>query len=108
MGALIHTTQSGSGLSSSSSSQRLRGRGPPTTVEGVVTEIIRVFVDAAPHVPEHRRLPLFSHLLTTVGPSEYLHVALGILTEKYVIQTAIKDQVVVCHVILIQECFVSL
>jgi len=52
-------------------------RATPTTVGDVVTEIIRVFVDAVPHVPDHRRLPLFSHLLAMVGPPEYLHVALS-------------------------------
>lgn len=68
-------------------------RATPTTVEDVVTEIIRVFVDAVPHVPDHRRLPLFSHLLATVGPPEYLHVALALLTEKQVVQSDAKDQV---------------
>lgn len=68
-------------------------RTTPTTVEDVVTEIIRVFVDAVPHVPDHRRLPLFSHLLATVGPPEYLHVALALLTEKQVVQSDAKDQV---------------
>ena len=56
-------------------------------------EIIHVFVDALPHVPDHRRLPLFKHLLATVGVEEYLHVALGLLVEKQVIQASLDQQV---------------
>jgi U3 small nucleolar RNA-associated protein 10 len=59
----------------------------PTTVEGVVSEILRTFVDAVPHIPDHRRLMLFSHLIETVGSSDYLHAAMGLLVEKQVLQT---------------------
>lgn len=65
----------------------------PSSVEGAVTEIIHVFVDALPHVPDHRRLPLFHHLLTTVGVEEYLHVALGLLVERQVVQASPDQQV---------------
>ena len=59
-----------------------------------VTEILRVFVDALPHIPNHRRLPLFGNLLRTLGPSEYLYVGVGLLAEKCVTQTtAGKTQV---------------
>lgn len=51
-------------------------------VQSVVTKIMRVFVDAFPHVPEHRRLPVFVHLITTLGASGYLHVCLALLLEK--------------------------
>ena len=51
-------------------------------MKGLVTKVLRVFVDAYPHVPEHRRLPVFVHLLTTLGPSSYLHVCLALLLEK--------------------------
>ena len=64
-----------------------------TSVEGVVTEIIRVFVDAVPHVPGHRRLPLLSHLLLRVGPAHFLSVALGLLVVKHVQQLGVKEQV---------------
>ena len=43
-------------------------------------------MDALPHIPDHRKLLLFSHLIGTVGASEYLHVALGLLVEKQVVQ----------------------
>ena len=65
----------------------------PSTVEGVVEEIIHVFVDALPHIPDHRRLPLFSRLLRTVGAEGYLHVVLGLLVEKQVVQGTNKDEV---------------
>ena len=64
-----------------------------TTVEDIVTEILRVFVDAIPHVPDHRRLPLLSHLLTRVGPAKFLSVALGLLVTKHVQQLGVKEQV---------------
>ncbi|XP_028404436.1 HEAT repeat-containing protein 1-like isoform X2 [Dendronephthya gigantea] len=51
-------------------------------LESLVTKVMRVFVDAFPHVPEHRRLPVFSHLLTTLGASRYLHICLALLLEK--------------------------
>ena len=65
----------------------------PSSVGGVVKEIIHVFVDALPHVPDHRRIPLFTHLLVTVGVEEYLHVSLGLLVEKQVVQASLDQQV---------------
>ena len=62
-------------------------------MEGVVKEITHVFVDALPHVPDHRRLPLFTRLLKTVGAEGYLHVVLGLLLEKQVVQGANKEEV---------------
>ena len=52
-----------------------------------------MFVDALPHVPHHRRLPLFTHLLATMGVEDYLHVALGLLVEKQVVQASLDQQV---------------
>uniref|UniRef100_A0A8C3U5N9 HEAT repeat-containing protein 1 n=1 Tax=Catharus ustulatus TaxID=91951 RepID=A0A8C3U5N9_CATUS len=56
-------------------------------VEEVVIKIIRVFVDALPHVPEHRRLPILSQLITTVGGDKFLWVLLVLLFEQYVTKT---------------------
>ncbi|NWW83175.1 HEAT1 protein, partial [Climacteris rufus] len=56
-------------------------------VEEVVIKIIRVFVDALPHVPEHRRLPILSQLITTVGGHRFLWVLLVLLFEQYVTKT---------------------
>ena len=39
-----------------------------TAVEPVVTTVVHVFADALPEVPEHRRLPVFDKLLTTLDP----------------------------------------
>ena len=47
--------------------------------------LIRVFVDASPHIPEHRQLPLFTHLICTVGSTQFLHTAVILLLEKHVI-----------------------
>ena len=47
--------------------------------------LIRVFVDASPHIPEHRRLPLFAHLIGTVGSTQFLHTVIILLLEKHVV-----------------------
>nr|XP_025964728.1 HEAT repeat-containing protein 1 [Dromaius novaehollandiae] len=57
------------------------------SVEEVVIKIIRVFVDALPHVPEHRRLPILAQLITTVGGDRFLWVLLVLLFEQYVTKT---------------------
>ncbi|KAF1658220.1 HEAT repeat-containing protein 1, partial [Aptenodytes patagonicus] len=57
------------------------------SVEEVVVKIIRVFVDALPHVPEHRRLPILAQLITTVGGDKFLWVLLALLFEQYVTKT---------------------
>lgn len=57
------------------------------SVQEVVIKIIRVFVDALPHVPEHRRLPILSQLITTVGGDKFLWVLLVLLFEQYVTKT---------------------
>ena len=77
----------------STSHRKPRPQTPPTSTEEVVTEIVRVFVDAIPHVPDHRRLPLLSHLLLRVGPAQFLSVALGLLLTKHVEQLGVKEQV---------------
>ena len=58
----------------------------PLSVEGVVSQILRTFVDAVGHMPEHRRLLLFSRLVETVGAGDCLHMALGLLVEKQLLQ----------------------
>ncbi|KAG9461992.1 hypothetical protein GDO78_015181, partial [Eleutherodactylus coqui] len=58
-------------------------------VEKVVEDIIRVFVDALPHVPEHRRLPVLSQLLDTVGAKRFLWVLLVLLFQQHVTKTVI-------------------
>ena len=50
--------------------------------------VMRVFVDAYPHVPEHRRLPLFGQLMKTVGEEKYLSKMLALLIGGYVTKGA--------------------
>ncbi|KAJ8404760.1 hypothetical protein AAFF_G00331470 [Aldrovandia affinis] len=56
-------------------------------MESVVTRIVHVFVDALPHVPEHRRLPILSQLVGTLGASGFLWVQLLLLFKQHVTQT---------------------
>ncbi|XP_048392427.1 HEAT repeat-containing protein 1 isoform X2 [Stegostoma tigrinum] len=53
-------------------------------VENVVTKIIHVFVDAMPHVPEHRRVPILSQLINTVCAERFLWTLLLLLFEQHV------------------------
>ncbi|XP_055495531.1 HEAT repeat-containing protein 1 isoform X1 [Leucoraja erinacea] len=54
----------------------------------VVTKIIRVFVDAMPHVPEHRRVPVLSTLIDTVSAERFLWALLMLLFEQHVTKNA--------------------
>ncbi|XP_017566073.1 HEAT repeat-containing protein 1 isoform X1 [Pygocentrus nattereri] len=49
----------------------------------VVTRIVQVFVDALPHVPDHRRLPILKQLLDTLGPAHFLWVLLLLLFKQH-------------------------
>ncbi|XP_008297346.1 HEAT repeat-containing protein 1 [Stegastes partitus] len=53
----------------------------------VVTRIVHVFVDALPHVPEHRRQPILSQLVTTLGPAHFLWVLMLLLFKQHATQT---------------------
>uniref|UniRef100_A0A3B1J2N3 HEAT repeat-containing protein 1 n=1 Tax=Astyanax mexicanus TaxID=7994 RepID=A0A3B1J2N3_ASTMX len=52
-------------------------------MEAVVTRIVHVFVDALPHVPEHRRLPILKQLLDTLGPDRFLWVLMLLLFKQH-------------------------
>lgn len=43
-----------------------------TDLHSLVTDILRIFVDARYHVPPHRSQPLFRHLLECVGSQRHL------------------------------------
>lgn len=52
-------------------------------------KIIGVFVDALPHVPEHRRLPILVQLVSTLGAEKFLWILLVLLFEQYVTKTVL-------------------
>ncbi|KAM8947887.1 HEAT repeat-containing protein 1 isoform 2-T2 [Pelodytes ibericus] len=56
-------------------------------MEQIVGNIIHVFVDALPHVPEHRRIPILSQLIDTVGPKRFLWILLVLLFQQHVTKT---------------------
>lgn len=58
-------------------------------VEEIVVKIVNVFVDALPHVPEHRRLPILVQLVDTLGAKRFLWVLLLLLFEQYVTKTVL-------------------
>ncbi|KAF5392137.1 hypothetical protein D9757_003220 [Collybiopsis confluens] len=45
-------------------------------------EFLRVFTDAANHIPRHRRTSFFSHLITVLGPKDFLAPLCLLLIEK--------------------------
>ncbi|XP_026206305.1 HEAT repeat-containing protein 1 isoform X3 [Anabas testudineus] len=57
-------------------------------VDTVVTRIMHVFADALPHVPDHRRLPILTQLVTTLGPSRFLWVLMLLLFKLHATQSA--------------------
>ncbi|KAM5235768.1 HEAT repeat-containing protein 1 [Ctenodactylus gundi] len=59
------------------------------SVEEMVVKVISVFVDALPHVPEHRRLPILAQLVDTLGAEKFLWVLLMLLFEQYVTKTVL-------------------
>ena len=58
------------------------------SLDDVVAMLVRVFVDASPHIPEHRQLPLFTHLISTLGSLQFLHTAVLLLLERHVVHGA--------------------
>lgn len=50
----------------------------------LVMPVIKVFADIILDVPEHRRLPLYTKLLDTIGVNDYLWMFLVILLESHV------------------------
>lgn len=60
-------------------------------MQAVVTRIMHVFVDALPHVPEHRRIPILRQLLATLGPSNFLWVVMLLLFKQHATNTALSS-----------------
>ncbi|XP_037076366.1 HEAT repeat-containing protein 1-like [Pollicipes pollicipes] len=58
----------------------------------VVVPVLRVFVDAVRDVPRHRRLPLFAHLLRTVGEQSHLWACLVMLSDQLATRGDVKDK----------------
>ncbi|KAF3842778.1 hypothetical protein F7725_001627 [Dissostichus mawsoni] len=58
--------------------QLSEGGSSPSLV-AVVTRIVHVFVDALPHVPEHRRLPVLQQLVQTLSPAPFLWILMLLL-----------------------------
>lgn len=48
-------------------------------------------MDAYPHIPEHRRLPLFTKLLQTVAEEKYLYACTCLCVEGLVTKNPIPD-----------------
>ncbi|XP_064487187.1 HEAT repeat-containing protein 1-like [Ornithodoros turicata] len=49
--------------------------------DDAVSQVTRVFVDAYEDIPEHRRLPIFVKLVSTLGPTEFLWILLAQMVE---------------------------
>ncbi|XP_038109025.1 HEAT repeat-containing protein 1 homolog [Culex quinquefasciatus] len=67
------------------------GKSDKNTKDRVIP-ILKIFSDVILDVPEHRRLPLYSKLLQTLGASEYLWMFLGVLLESDVVKGGKKAE----------------
>lgn len=80
------------------------------SLNDIVAMLIRVFVDASPHIPEHRLLPLFTHLICTLGSTQFLHTAVILLLEKHVVHsqaTPDKNQVSFSMSTVLCKCYAN-
>lgn len=67
--------------------------GPDSSyIHTVVTRVVHVFVDALPHVPEHRRVPILTRLLSTIGVERVLWVLLALLFKQESTATTTADK----------------
>uniref|UniRef100_UPI00358E6267 HEAT repeat-containing protein 1-like n=1 Tax=Myxine glutinosa TaxID=7769 RepID=UPI00358E6267 len=58
-----------------------------------VCRILRVFTDAVPHIPAHRRLPVIKQLLEAAGPKAYLWAMISLLFEGQTLHAADQHDV---------------
>lgn len=66
------------------------GTRPAGQMDAVVTRVLHVFVDALPHVPEHRRIPILRQLLCTLGASRFLWVLMLLLFKQHATSAALS------------------
>ena len=50
-----------------------------------VKPVMKVFVDALLHIPKHRRLRLFTVLVSTLGEADFLHPVVALILEKNIL-----------------------
>lgn len=61
------------------------------TSDEAVASVTTVFVSAFPDIPEHRRLPLFAKLTSTLGAADHLWVLVSQMAEQYVAKSLSSD-----------------
>jgi U3 small nucleolar RNA-associated protein 10 len=57
-----------------------------------IARVLRVFVDVILDVPEHRRMPIYGHLLTQIGVDDNLHIFLLLIFESHVLHAGMKNK----------------
>lgn len=60
--------------------------------EKKVIPVLKVFSDIALDIPEHRRIPLYSKLIKTLGGKEFFWMFLGVLLESEVVKGTVSIQ----------------
>lgn len=61
------------------------------TMDDVVVMVLKVFVDAFPHIPSHRRVMLFPELTRIIGQGKHLWCLLLLLIEHFVVHGSTKS-----------------
>ncbi|XP_076364853.1 HEAT repeat-containing protein 1-like isoform X2 [Tachypleus tridentatus] len=64
--------------------------GTTDETQKTVSMVTRVFVDAVLDVPQHRRLPVFSKLIHTLGPKQYLWIPLGQVFDQHITKQPVQ------------------
>ncbi|XP_076056131.1 HEAT repeat containing 1 homolog l(2)k09022 [Oratosquilla oratoria] len=60
-----------------------------------LADIVQIFVDALPDLPEHRKLPLFSHLTRTIGQDKHFWIFLALLAESHITKGSVPSEEIV-------------
>nr|XP_002737451.2 PREDICTED: LOW QUALITY PROTEIN: HEAT repeat-containing protein 1 [Saccoglossus kowalevskii] len=63
-------------------------------IDEIVAMVIQVFVDALPHIPAHRKQPVFHQLIGTLGGDRFLWMTVVLLLVCHVDTSTQKDDVV--------------
>ncbi|GAB1603094.1 HEAT repeat-containing protein 1-like [Argonauta hians] len=62
------------------------------TAEDIIPMVLKVFVDAFPHIPAHRRIMLFKELSRIISQGRHLSCLLLLFVEHVVVHSVPKDQ----------------
>ncbi|GFR92021.1 HEAT repeat-containing protein 1-like [Elysia marginata] len=90
--ALIMACEEKSKQNTSSKSKKKPTNFSPDSVSNMMTVVLRVFVDAVPHIPSHRRMVLFEKLVQVMGSDQYLWRLILLYIESVTARNTVSKQ----------------